>query len=153
MKKSIQNYLQPYGLLLPALVVMTLSGIIPAGFILFYSVNDSFAGNSFYWVGSQWYKSVLSSPDFWLALLKSLMFSILTLAIQIPLGTYIALRLPSTGVLSSAYLVLLAIPLLAPLILVGYLWKVLAMPNVGLLDVAAGLLNLRYDMNLSLIHI
>ncbi len=135
------------GLLFPALLVMVLSGVLPAAFVAFYSVHDTFAGNSFVWVGPQWYLSVLSSTEFWWALARSLSFSALVLLIEIPLGIYIALRLPPSGPLASFYLVLLAIPLLAPLIVVGYLWKVMASPGIGLLHAGFTAAGLGYDMN------
>jgi glycerol transport system permease protein len=134
-------------MLLPALLVMLVSGIVPAAFVAYYSVHDTFAGNSFVWVGADWYVSVLSSPEFWRALARSLGFAALALLIEIPLGIYIALRLPPSGPLASLLIVLLAIPLLAPLIVVGYLWKVMSAPAIGLLPAAAGLLGLGYDMN------
>ena len=113
----------------------------------FYSLNDTFAGNSFVWVGAQWYVSVLSSPEFWWALARSLGFSALVLLIEVPLGIYIALRLPPSGRLASRLIVLLAIPLLAPLIVVGYLWKVMSAPGIGLLQALSGASGLGYDMN------
>lgn len=134
-------------LLVPALLVMVLSGVIPAGFVAFYSVHDTFAGNSFVWVGPQWYLSVLSAPEFWWALARSTGFAALVLLIQVPLGIYIALRLPPSGWLASLYLILLAIPLLAPSIVVGYLWKMMSVPGVGLLPALAGAVGLGYDMN------
>ena len=126
---------------------MFLSGVVPAAFVAFYSLNDTFAGNSFVWVGLQWYESVLSSPDFWWALARSLGFSALVLLIEIPLGIYIALRLPPSGALAAFYIVLLAIPLLAPLIVVGYLWKVMTAPGIGLLHAVFGAAGINYDMN------
>ena len=139
--------LAPPAMLLPALIVMLVSGVLPAAFVAYYSVHDTFAGNSFVWVGADWYLSVLSSPEFWWALARSLGFTALVLLIEIPLGIYIALRLPPSGPLASLLIVLLAIPLLAPLIVVGYLWKVMSAPAIGLLPAAAGLLGLGYDMN------
>lgn len=139
--------LAPPAMLLPALIVMLVSGVVPAAFVAYYSVHDTFAGNSFVWVGADWYVSVLSSPEFWRALARSLGFAVLVLLIEIPLGIYIALRLPPSGPLASLLIVLLAIPLLAPLIVVGYLWKVMSAPEIGLLPAAAGLLGLGYDMN------
>ena len=134
-------------LLLPALVVMLLSGVLPAAFVAYYSVHDTFAGNSFVWVGADWYVSVLSSREFWWALARSAGFSALVLLIEIPLGLYIALRLPPSGWLASFYIVLFAIPLLAPVIVVGYLWKVLTTPGIGLLHGAFAALGITYDMN------
>ena len=120
-----------YGFLTPALLVMTLTGLIPMAIVAFYSVNDTFAGNSFFFVGAAWFKQVLTSPEFFAALARSIGFSMLVLAIQVPLGIFIALRMPAKGFLSSFYIVLMAIPLLTPSIVVGYLWKVLSLPDIG----------------------
>jgi glycerol transport system permease protein len=134
-------------MLLPALLVMLVCGIVPAAFVAYYSLHDTFAGNSFVWVGTQWYRSVLSSPEFWWSLARSLGFSALVLLVEIPLGIYIALRLPPSGALASFYIVLIAIPLLAPLIVVGYLWKVMSTPGIGLLHALFSGMGLDYDMN------
>jgi glycerol transport system permease protein len=140
-----------YGYLTPALLVMTLTGLIPMAIVAFYSVNDTFAGNSFFFVGAAWFKQVLTSREFFAALGRSVLFSVLVLAIQIPLGIYIALRMPAKGFLSSLYIVLMAIPLLMPSIIVGYLWKVLSLPDIGLVTAAAGLVGFNWNMNNSAI--
>lgn len=132
---------------MPALVVMALCGAVPLIFVAFYSVHDSFAGNSFLWVGSDWYRGILTSPDFFSALVRSFGFSFLMLLIQIPLGIYIALRMPTKGLMASVYVVLMAIPLLTPSIVVGYIWKVLPLPQAGLLGASAATLGFDYDMN------
>jgi glycerol transport system permease protein len=125
-------------LLLPALAVMAFSGLMPLGFALYYSLHDSFAGNSFVWVGGQWYAQVLTSAEFWAAVGRTLGFTLLVLAIQIPLGLWIALKMPERGVLAAILLVIFAVPLLTPLLVVGYLWKVLVLPGTGLLTAATG---------------
>lgn len=140
-----------YGFLTPALLLMTLTGLIPMAIVAFYSVNDTFAGNSFFFVGAAWFKQVLTSPEFFAALGRSILFSVLVLAVQIPLGIFIALRMPAKGFLSSLYIVLMAIPLLTPFVVVGYLWKVLSLPDIGLVTAAAGLIGFNFDMNNSAI--
>jgi glycerol transport system permease protein len=95
-----------YGFLAPALIVMTLCGVIPMGFVVFYSMHDTFAGNQFFWVGSAWYQYVFSSRYFFEALARSFGFSALVLAIEIPLGIFIALRLPANGILSNILILL-----------------------------------------------
>lgn len=140
-----------YGFLTPALLVMILTGLIPIAIVAFYSVNDTFAGNSFFFVGAAWFKQVLASPDFFGALARSIRFSALVLAIQVPLGIFIALRMPASGFLSSLYIVLMAIPLLTPSIVVGYLWKVLSLPDIGLVTAAASLAGFNWNMNNSII--
>jgi glycerol transport system permease protein len=145
--KVISSNRTAYLFLAPALLVMAFCGVAPVAFVLFYSLHDTFGGNAFVWVGTHWYQSVLSSPEFWWALLRSVSFAALALAIEIPLGIYVALKMPTRGWLSSLYITLLAIPLLAPLIVVGYLWKVMTLERVGLLTWAAGLFGLNLDMN------
>jgi glycerol transport system permease protein len=143
----IQNTRTAYLYLAPALLVMLLFGVVPIGFVFFYSLHDVFGGNNFIWVGTQWFEHLLTSPEFWSALGRSVAFSAIVLAIQIPLGIYVALRLPSRGILSSVLIVLLALPLLAPTMVIGYLWKVLTLPGTGLLTAAAALLGIDLDMN------
>ncbi|MEP3279945.1 MAG: sugar ABC transporter permease [Stappiaceae bacterium] len=126
---------------------MTVCGVIPLMFVAFYSVHDSFGGNSFIWVGLDWYRNILTSPDFFSSLARSFGFSVLVLFIQMPLGIYIALRMPPSGALASIYVILMAIPLLTPSIVVGYIWKVLPSPNAGILGAGAAALGLDYDMN------
>lgn len=136
-----------YLFLAPALIVMAFCGVVPLAFVFFYSVHDVFPGNHFMWVGLRWYGVLLSSPEFWSAFGRSIAFSALVLVIQVPLGIYVALRIPARGFLSSALIVLLAIPLLVPTIVVGYLWKVLTLPGTGLLTAAVGLFGIDLNMN------
>lgn len=148
MRTARQNF-RAYGFLFPALLVMTLTGLIPMAIVAFYSVNDTFAGNSFFFVGAAWFRQVLTSQEFFGALGRSIGFSCLVLLVQIPLGIFIALRMPASGLLSSVYIVLMAIPLLTPSIVVGYLWKVLSLPEIGLVTAAAALAGFDYSMNKS----
>ena len=139
--------LAAYAYLAPALLVMALSGVIPMAYVVYYSLHDTFAGNSFVWVGTHWFSQVLSSGDFYAALGRSLAFALLALMIEVPLGIFVALKLPQRGLLSSALVVLMAIPLLTPTIVVGYLWKVLTLPQAGLLHEATAAIGLPLDMN------
>lgn len=138
---------KPYLYLAPALAVMTLCGIIPLAFIFFYSLHDTFSGNDFVWVGGKWYGELLSSGSFWLALLRSFCFSALVLAIEIPLGIYIAIRMPPKGRLANLLIVLMAIPLLVPFIVVGFLWKAMIIPKAGLIYEALNLVGIKLNMD------
>jgi glycerol transport system permease protein len=77
-------------------------------------------------------------------------FSALVLAIEVPLGIYIALRMPTKGVMASIYIALMTIPLLTPSLVVGYLWAALALPKAGLLYEALSFLGLNLNMNSSI---
>jgi glycerol transport system permease protein len=134
-------------LLTPAILVMLATGVVPLVFVLFYSLHDTFAGNDFIFVGLQWFQQVLASREFQWALLRSISFSLLALSLQIPLGLWIALRLPREGRLVAVLIVMMALPLLTPSIVVGYLWKVLSLPNTGLLTNMFYVVGLGLDMN------
>jgi len=136
-----------YLLLSPALILMLISGVIPMFMILFFSVHDSFFGNNFFWVGLNWFRQVLTSSDYYGAFFRSLGFSVLILSIEIPLGIYIALRLPQKGFLSNIFIVLISLPLLMPSIVVGHIWKFLTLPRIGLLSSGVDFLGGTYDMN------
>jgi glycerol transport system permease protein len=142
-RRNLRSFL----LLSPAIVVMTICGVIPMAFVAFYSVHDTFGGNSFIWVGADWFREIIVSPEFHGALARSLGFSLLALAIQVPLGIYVALRMPARGVLASVFIVLFTIPLLTPAIVVGYLWAAMTLPKAGLLYEALALLGIPLNMN------
>jgi glycerol transport system permease protein len=133
--------------LLPALVSLFLVGLVPLAVVFFYSLHDTFGGNMFFWVGGQWFYRVISSQEFYAALLRSFSFSVLILSIQIPLGIYIALKMPRSGTLVAAALILLTIPMLTPKIVVGYLWKVMVQPENGLITQAFAEVGVMLDMN------
>jgi glycerol transport system permease protein len=134
-------------LLTPAGLVMALCGVIPMAFVAFYSVHDTFGGNSFIWVGATWFRQILVSPEFHAALLRSLGFSLLVLAVETPLGIIVALKMPARGVLAGAFILLFTIPLLTPTIVVGYLWAAMTLPKAGLLFETLGLLGIPLNMN------
>jgi glycerol transport system permease protein len=62
-----------------------------------------------------------------------LYFTFTILALQIPLGVIIALAMPRQGPWVSVCLVLMALPLLIPWNVVGAMWNIFALPEIGLL--------------------
>ena len=132
-------------LVLPVLILVAISAIIPLMTVVNYSVQDSFGNNEFFWVGTEWFQEVLNSERFANALQRTLLFSALILAIEIPLGIAIALAMPKRGIAVSFCLVLMALPLLIPWNVVGTIWQVFGRVDIGLLGY--GLANLGVDYN------
>ncbi len=97
-------------------------------------------------VGGTWYLKMLSSPEFLFNVLRSFAFSFLVLSIELSLGLFIALRLPREGKLASVLMVLIVLPLLTPNLVVGYLFKALSLPHVGLLTWLFSWLGLDLDL-------
>ncbi|WP_129645039.1 carbohydrate ABC transporter permease [Peristeroidobacter agariperforans] len=120
-------------LVLPVLVSVAFSALIPLMTVVNYSVQDILSPSQSVFVGWEWYKEVLRDPELHSALVRQLIFSAAVLAIQIPLGIALALSMPREGWRSSLVLVLLAMPLLVPWNVVGTIWQIFARADIGLL--------------------
>ena len=142
--RKVQNN-KAWFMVLPVLILVAISAIIPLMTVVNYSVQDTFGNNEFFWVGTEWFQEILSSERFHNALLRTLLFSGLILAIEIPLGILIALAMPKRGWGVSVCLVLMALPLLIPWNVVGTIWQVFGRVDIGLLGY--GLASLGIDYN------
>jgi glycerol transport system permease protein len=120
-------------LVLPMLLLVLFSAAIPLMTVVNYSVQDTFGRNVFFWAGTEWYEQMLHSRRFWDAMGRNLAFSFIILAIEIPLGIFIALNMPRKGWGVPVCLVLMALPLLIPWNVVGTIWQVFGRVDIGLL--------------------
>ena len=132
-------------LVLPVFLLVAFSAVIPLMTVVNYSVQDSFGNNEFYWVGTEWFVEILNSERFHGALGRQLMFSAIILAIEIPLGIWIALKMPKKGWGASLCLVLMALPLLIPWNVVGTIWQIFAREDIGLLGHTLAALGINYN--------
>lgn len=129
----------------PVLLIVALNAVIPLMTVVNYSVQDTFGNNVFFFVGTQWYEQVLASDRFHAALGRQFLFTAIILAIEIPLGVAIALAMPRSGVWASVCLVLMALPLLIPWNVVGAMWNIFALPDIGLLGYGLNWLGFNYN--------
>ncbi|RVA14785.1 sugar ABC transporter permease, partial [Mesorhizobium sp. M7A.F.Ca.CA.002.05.1.1] len=90
MEKTWNN--KAWFMVLPVLLLVAFSAVIPLMTVVNYSVQDTFGNNVFFWNGSDWYTEILESERFWLSMVRNLIFSATILAIEIPLGIFIALN-------------------------------------------------------------
>jgi glycerol transport system permease protein len=120
-------------MVLPVLILVAFNAIIPLMTVVNYSVQETFGDNIFFFHGVGWFQDVLHSERFHAALARQLAFTFIILAIQIPLGVAIALTMPRQGFWASVCLVLMALPLLIPWNVVGSMWNIFALPDIGLL--------------------
>lgn len=142
--QKVQNN-KAWLMVLPVLILVAISAIIPLMTVVNYSVQDTFGGNEFFWVGTEWFQEVLASERFHNALLRTLLFSGLILTIEIPLGILIALAMPKRGWGVSVCLVLMALPLLIPWNVVGTIWQVFGRVDIGLLGHSLASLGIDYN--------
>ncbi|MDY8109460.1 sugar ABC transporter permease [Fulvimarina sp. 2208YS6-2-32] len=143
MEKTWNN--KAWFFVLPVLILVAISAVIPLMTVVNYSVQDSFGNNQFFWYGADWFREVLTSERFHDALMRNLAFSAMILAIEIPLGILVALAMPKKGIWVPVCLVLMALPLLIPWNVVGTIWQVFARTDIGLLG--ATVAGLGFDYN------
>lgn len=132
-------------LVIPVLVLVAFSSIIPMMTVVNYSFQDSFGGNDFFWVGLEWYRELLRSERLWDAFGRQLLFSFIILLIEIPLGILVALSMPKKGLSASICLVLMSLPLLIPYNVVGTIWQVFGRADIGLLGRTLSDLGISYN--------
>ncbi len=131
---------------LPVVVLVAFNALIPLMTVVNYSVQETFGNNLFFWEGVGWFEQVLHSERFHAALGRQLMFTGIILAIEIPLGIAIALTMPRQGPWVPVCLVLMSLPLLIPWNVVGAMWNIFALPDIGLLGRSINALGIDYNM-------
>lgn len=129
--KTVNN--RAWWLVLPVFIMVAFNALIPLMTVVNYSVQETFGDNVFTWAGVHWFQEVLHSERFHSALLRQILFSAIILAIEIPLGLAVALTMPRKGFWVSVCLVLMSLPLLIPWNVVGSMWNIMALPDIGLL--------------------
>jgi len=132
-------------LVLPVLVSVAFSAVIPLMTVVNYSVQDILGPNQSVFVGMEWYKEVLRDHELHGALVRQLTFSGAVLLIELPLGVALALAMPTSGWRASLTLVVFAMPLLVPWNVVGTIWQIFARGDIGLLGYALTQLGIDYN--------
>lgn len=132
-------------LVLPVLVLVAFTAVIPLMTVVNYSVQDTFGNNVFFWAGTEWFEELLSSSRFWEAMSRNLIFSFIILAIEVPLGIFIALNMPKKGWGVPVCLVLMSLPLLIPWNVVGTIWQVFGRNDIGLLGYYVNAIGIDYN--------
>ncbi|MGO8248685.1 carbohydrate ABC transporter permease [Rhizobium johnstonii] len=143
MQKTWNN--KAWFLVLPVLLLVAFSAVIPLMTVVNYSVQDTFGNNEFFWAGTDWFVQTLHSDRFWESLQRNLLFSFIILALEIPLGIFIALNMPKSGPGVPVCLVLMALPLLIPWNVVGTIWQVFGRVDIGLLGHTLEAIGLDYN--------
>jgi glycerol transport system permease protein len=150
MNKTVNQ--KAWFLVLPVLLLVAFSAVIPLMTVVNYSVQDTFGNNVFFWAGLEWFEEMLSSQRMWDALGRQLIFSAIILAIEIPLGIFVALNMPKKGVWASLCLVLMSLPLLIPWNVVGTIWQIFGRQDIGLLGHTLAAVGIDYNYTQNSAH-
>ncbi len=129
----------------PVVALVALNAAIPLMTVVNYSVQETFGNNVFFFEGVKWFEDVLHSDRFHASLLRQLVFTAIILAIEVPLGVAVALAMPRKGPWVSVCLVLMALPLLIPWNVVGAMWTIFALPEIGLLGKTINSIGIDYN--------
>lgn len=132
---------------MPAVAVLAFSFGVPIMAVVNFSVQDVFSGNQFFWAGERWFVQILGSAVFWETFGRTVLFSVLAIAIEVPLGLWIALNLPRSGRLATVYIMIAAVPLLIPWFVVGIIWKIMTDATIGPVGAVASVVFPGYDLN------
>ena len=143
MEKTVNQ--KAWFLVLPVLLLVAFSAVIPLMTVVNYSVQDTFGNNQFFWAGLEWFAEMLQSERMWDALGRQLMFSAIILLIEVPLGIFVALNMPKKGFWASFCLVLMSLPLLIPWNVVGTIWQIFGRVDIGLLGYTLDALGISYN--------
>jgi len=132
-------------LVLPVFLLVAFSALVPLMTVVNYSVQDIFGPGQAFFVGTEWFKEVLTDERLQDSLIRQFLFSGAVLLIQIPLGIGVALMMPKSGIKASLCLILLAIPLLIPWNVVGTIWQIFARGDIGLFGFGINQLGIDYN--------
>ncbi|MFA9419974.1 MAG: carbohydrate ABC transporter permease [Gammaproteobacteria bacterium] len=130
---------------IPVVLLVAFNALIPLMTVVNYSVQETFGNNVFFWEGVKWFEEVLNSSRFHESFLRQLIFTGTILVIEIPLGIAVALSMPKKGPWVSVCLVLMALPLLIPWNVVGAMWNIFALPDIGLLGRSINAIGIDYN--------
>ena len=132
-------------LILPVLICVAFSAIMPLMTVVNYSVQDIISPTQQVFVGTEWFSAIMRDEELHGALLRQLTFSMAVLAVELPLGIMLALAMPSQGWKSSAVLVIVSLSLLIPWNVVGTIWQIFGRADIGLLGAGLKWLGVDYS--------
>ncbi len=138
-------------MVLPVVLLVAFSAVIPLMTVVNYAVQDTFGNNQFFWAGLTWFEEIMNSERFINALGRQFMFSGIILAIEIPLGIFIAMNMPQKGWGVPVCLVLMSLPLLIPWNVVGTIWQIFGRVDIGLLGASMTALGIDYNYTQNMI--
>lgn len=141
MLKSQNRYRNSF--IIPTIVVLAVLGLVP----FLYTLGSSFVtweltkpylGRPF--VGFYNYIQVLTNPEFWASLKRTLIFSAYSLSVEVTLGFLIAFLAHSgKSRFGQTFMILLLPPSIIAPIIAGFLWRFMYDAQLGIVNFIVGL--------------
>jgi multiple sugar transport system permease protein len=141
LRRSFGRAALPYLLSLPALLVC-IGILIPFITAAYYSLQRYNLAmpymRGFIWFEN--YTDFLSDPAFWNTIKVSLLYTLLTVGVELVLGLAIAMLLQRSTVFNNALSIALMLPLMIAPAIASLMWKLMTNPNFGIMSYLIGLL-------------
>ena len=123
------------GFITPAFLVTILLLAYPICISVYYSfTNKSLLGKAVKFVGFNNYVSVLQNPEFYHALWNTLVYTVISLSLQLFFGFIVALSLHKINRLKGMFRTLVLIPWAFPMIIVTFTWSYLLNDLYGIVN-------------------
>ena len=142
-RRRVRHRLLPYLLSLPALLVC-IGILIPFVTAAWYSLQRYNLAlpftRGFIWFEN--YQSFLTDPSFWNTVRVSLLYTFLTVGLELLLGLGIAMLLRRSTLINNILSVALLLPLMIAPAIAALIWKLMTNPNFGIMSYFASLVGL-----------
>ena len=140
-RRPLGRAVLPYLLSLPALLVC-IGILIPFGTAVYYSLERYNLAFPFMrgFIGIQNYLDFASGPAFWNTVHVSLLYTVLTVGLELAIGLGTALLLQRRTVLNNVMSLLLMLPLMIAPAIAALMWKLMTNPNFGIMSYLVSLL-------------
>ena len=131
MSQSIGTRGQLASLSAPAVVFTALLIAFPFGYTIWMSLHEFSFGGTSTMTSGQNYLLMLDDAEFWNGLRITVVLYLLSLVMQLVLGTYVAILLHTSKRLSGIVRTLMISPFVLPPVVVGMMWLVVLDPSIG----------------------
>lgn len=118
----------------PAIILLTGLFVIPLLFTVNVSLHEATLVRTGSWVGLQNYVNILSTAEFWSALMTGTVFAIGSVAVQLTIGLVISLLINMEFKGSFIARTLAIFPYLIPTVVVMSAWQWMMSPSYGILN-------------------
>jgi len=132
-----------YFLIAPAISIIAIFALVPAGYAIYYSFTDYSLFYPPYFIGLENFKELFADEDFWQVVKNTLFY-----LIGVPVGLFVALFLASllndrTLKLAPLYRSIYFVPVILPMISIGAVWIWIFNVKYGLMNHFLGLLGIK----------
>jgi multiple sugar transport system permease protein len=118
-------------LMAPMLIFIFVLVAVPLAYAGWLSMTDFRFGEPTSFVGLHNYRTMMGDPEFWNGLQITLVLYVLSLALQLVIGTYLGMLLNRLRLGRRLFQTLLMSPFLMPPVVIGMMWLVILDPSLG----------------------